>query len=106
MSIASLFQKPDMQYGLEQFRHTDGAVLLDVRTPEEFAGGHIPGSKNLPLQSIFDIEKVVTDIQTPVFVYCQSGARSRRAAAFLEKSGYTEVTDLGGISAYRGDLEK
>ena len=68
MSIASLFQKPDMQSGLEQFRNTDGAVLLDVRTPGEYAGGHIPGSKNLPLQSIFDIAKLVPDVQTPVFV--------------------------------------
>lgn len=106
MSIASLFQKPDMQSGLEQFRNTDGAVLLDVRTPGEYAGGHIPGSKNLPLQSIFDIAKLVPDVQTPVFVYCQSGARSRRAATFLEKSGYSAVTDLGGITAYHGDLEK
>ena len=106
MSIASLFQKPDMQSSLEQFRNTDGAVLLDVRTPGEYAGGHIPGSKNLPLQSIFDIAKLVPDVQTPVFVYCQSGARSHRAAAFLEKSGYAAVTDLGGISAYHGELEK
>lgn len=106
MSIASLFQKPDMQSGLEQFRNTDGAVLLDVRTPGEYAGGHIPGSKNLPLQSIFDIAKLVPDVQTPVFVYCQSGARSHRAATFLEKSGYSAVTDLGGITAYHGDLEK
>lgn len=106
MSIASLFQKPDMQSGLEQFRNTDGAFLLDVRTPGEYAGGHIHGSKNLPLQSIFDIAKLVPDVQTPVFVYCQSGARSRRAATFLEKSGYSAVTDLGGITAYHGDLEK
>lgn len=106
MSIASLFQKPDMQSSLEQFRNTDGAVLLDVRTPGEYAGGHIPGSKNLPLQSIFEIAQVVPDPQTPVYVYCQSGARSHRAAAFLEKSGYTAVTDLGGISAYHGELEK
>ena len=106
MSIASLFQKPDMQSGLEQFRNTDGAVLLDVRTPGEYAGGHIPGSKNLPLQSIFEIAQVVPDLQTPVYVYCQSGARSRRAATFLEKSGYAAVTDLGGISAYHGELKK
>ena len=106
MSIASLFQKPDMQSSLEQFRNTDGAVLLDVRTPGEYAGGHIPGSKNLPLQSIFDIAKLVPDVQTPVFVYCQSGARSHRAAAFLKKSGYAAVTDLGGITAYHGTLEK
>ena len=106
MSIASLFQKPDMQSGLEQFQSTDGAVLLDVRTPGEYAGGHIPGSKNLPLQSIFEIAQVVPDPQTPVYVYCQSGGRSHRAAAFLEKSGYTAVTDLGGISAYHGELEK
>ena len=106
MSIASLFQKPDMQSGLEQFRNTDGAVLLDVRTPGEYAGGHIPGSKNLPLQIIFEIAQMVPDPQTPVYVYCQSGARSHRAATFLEKSGYAAVTDLGGITAYHGDLDK
>ena len=96
----------DLAQGLTEYEKTPGAVLVDVRTPEEYAGGHVPGSQNLPLQMITRVEEEIPDYDTPVFLYCQSGGRSRRAAAFLEKVGYTCVQNIGGLAGYNGPLEK
>ena len=105
----SLFENvlgPDLAKGLQEYEKTPGAVLLDVRTPEEYAGGHVAGSRNLPLQMITRVEDEIPEKDTPVFVYCQSGGRSRRAAAFLEKVGYNRVKNIGGLAGYSGPLEK
>ena len=75
----------------------EGARLLDVRTPGEFAGGHIPGAILIPVQ---EIERRVNELEPkdkPIVVYCASGGRSASAAHFLTLSGYKEVFDLGGI---------
>ena len=80
-----------------------GAVLLDVRTREEYAAGHIGGSRNLPLELLpADAPRELPDRGAPLYVYCRSGGRSRRAAALLKRMGYTNVTDIGGIADYRG----
>ena len=90
---------------VEKFRETEGAVLLDVRTPMEYSQGHIPGSINSPLQDIAAAETVIEDKETPIFVYCYSGARSGSAAGFLEKKGYCNVNNIGGIASYTGEVE-
>lgn len=79
-----------------------GAVLADVRTPEEYAGGHIPGSVNWPLERL-----PVTDIDAEgvIYTYCHSGARSARAAAWLQSAGRDAVS-IGGILQWTGPLEK
>ena len=76
MGLFSFLQTKDINSGVRSFLSTEGAVLLDVRTPEEYAEGHIVGSKNIPLQSIEKTESVITDKSTPLFVHCRSGARS------------------------------
>ena len=106
MGLFDLFKKDDINQGLKVYKETEGAVLLDVRTPDEVAEGRIPGSVNIPLQRLDDVEDAVEDLDTPLFVYCQSGMRSRKAAVRLEQMGYTNVNDLGGIMAYRGELER
>lgn len=106
MSLFGNLMGPDLQQGLKEYENAPGAVLLDVRTPEEYAGGHIKGSRNLPLQNIVNVEDVLEDKSVPVYLYCQSGARSRRAAAFMEKIGYTDVHNIGGLAGYQGELEK
>ncbi len=100
-----LFRKNDINAGVEECRSTPGAVLLDVRTAEEFAGGHIPGSVNVPLGALGDVDRVAQK-STPLFVYCRSGARSASAAAVLEQEGYGQVRNIGGIAAWRGPVEK
>ena len=82
-------------------RDSSGAVLLDVRTPEEYRDGHLPGAKNLPLDRL---DTIAEPSGSPLFVYCRSGARSAQARARLARAGYS-VTDLGGLLGYRGPLE-
>lgn len=106
MSFLDLFRIPDINSGVNEFRNTSHAVLLDVRTKNEYRSGHVRGSVNLPLQNIENAKNLISDRDKPVFVYCLSGARSRRAVASLKAMGYTNVRNIGGISSYRGETVK
>lgn len=75
-----------------------GAVLLDVRTPEEFAAGHLEGARNIPLGEL-SARMGELPRDRPVVVYCRSGARSARAVARLREAGY-QARDLGAMSAW------
>lgn len=72
-----------------------GAVIVDVRSPAEFAGGHLPGARNVP---VGQIDHFIDQIgsQAVVVVYCASGIRSARAARKLRSSGL-QVLDLGTL---------
>ena len=106
MSIFDFFKQPDINKGLKEYAETENAVLLDVRTPQEYGEGHIPGSKNVPLQTLDKVRSVVENKDTELFVYCYSGARSRQATAMLQHMGYTNVQNIGGIAAYQGKVER
>ena len=106
MGLFSGFHRPSMDEGVQMFRDTAGAVLVDVRETDEYAMGHVPGSVNLPLSRIRDAEDVLPDYDTPLFVYCLSGGRSGRAVAELINMGYTAVTNIGGIGNYHGEVER
>ena len=73
--------------------------LLDVRTPEEFATGHIAGAANISVQTLAERLSEVPEDQ-PVVVYCRSGNRSAQAAQILQEAGYSSVYDLGGVNAW------
>ena len=105
MGILDLLRGPDINRGVREYGDTPDAVLLDVRTEEEYREGHIPGSRNVPLHELDDAPGVIGSRSTPVFVYCASGARSRHAARTLQVMGYTRVRNLGGIDAYSGKME-
>ena len=105
MSFFDFFRQPDINRGVTDFRNTPGAILLDVRTPQEYREGHIPGSQNIPLQAIDKAASVVENKNTPLYVYCHSGGRSRQAVQLLGQMGYRNVTNIGGIAAYRGKVE-
>ena len=77
---------------------TAGARLIDVRTPQEFGGGHIEGAKNIPVDDLADNLADISKDGGPVVIYCRSGRRSDIAAHILTKAGYTDVYDLGGIN--------
>ena len=106
MRFFDFLKGPDINQGVKEYSTTDGAVLLDVRTPDEYRQGHIPGSKNVPLQSISKVAGMIDNKSTTIFVHCLSGATSRQAAAILKQMGYTNVKNIGGISAYAGKVER
>ena len=87
---------------LEEYRNTPGAVLVDVREVDEFRSGHIPGAINQPLSTISQI-KIPKD--KTLFVYCLRGSRSRRAVGILKRMGYS-AKSIGGITAYKGEIER
>ena len=106
MGFFDFLKQPDVNQGVKEYQSTSGAVLLDVRTPAEYRSGHIPGSKNIPLQAIDKVASVAENKDTALYVYCQSGARSRQAAGLLKQLGYTNVNNIGGIAAYAGKVER
>lgn len=91
---------------LELLKGEKNAVLIDVRTEEEFKTIRIPGSILIPNTEIKEkIANVVPDKDTPVILYCRSGNRSAQAAKVLTGMGYTKVFDLGGIINWPYDTE-
>ena len=97
---------PDIGQGVEEFRATPGAVLLDVRSRQEFQEGHIPGSQNIPLSSLEEAAGLTENKETPLFVYCYSGARSGQAVHVLRRMGYVNVKNIGGIATWTGAVER
>jgi phage shock protein E len=81
--------------------HQQTGFIVDVRTPEEFAAGHVPGALNLPLQQLAGRQAELGPKSTPITLYCRSGARSATAAALLARAGFTRVTDIGAMSNWR-----
>ena len=79
----------------------ENCILIDVRSPGEFASGYIPGSINLPLGgcSEADVKMACADLNTPIVVYCASGMRSASFKGALDGLGYKNVTNAGGISS-------
>ena len=76
------------------------ALIVDVRTPEEFADGHYPGAINIPHDTILEgIEQLGVTGETPVILYCRSGNRSGQAEQALQKKGFTEARNAGGLEA-------
>jgi phage shock protein E len=72
-------------------------LLLDVRSPGEFAGGHIDGAISIPVQELVGRMDELGDKSGEIVVYCQSGSRSAMAKRLLESNGFASVHDLGGI---------
>lgn len=80
-----------------------GAIIIDVRTIGEFRDGHIKGSKNIPLDTIFSKVNEIKRLEKPVIVCCRSGMRSAQAASILKNSGI-EVMNGGGWQSLEGKL--
>lgn len=106
MGFLDFFKSPDINQGVQEFEATPGAILLDVRTPQEYEYRHIPGSTILPLQELNRAGEVIPNKDTPLFVYCHSGGRSAQAVKQLKAMGYTAAKNLGGITDYRGKIAR
>lgn len=81
----------------------NGAIILDVRTPGEYAGGHIKGSKNIPLQSLQQQLKNLPKDKT-IITCCASGMRSGSAKSMLQNNGFKEVYNGGGWSSLQSKI--
>ncbi|MEW9049658.1 MAG: rhodanese-like domain-containing protein [Neobacillus sp.] len=81
------------------------AQLIDVREPNEYEGGHILGARNIPMSQMKSRMKEIRP-DLPVYLYCQSGMRSGRAAQFLHRKGYKQLTQLqGGFKKWSGKVK-
>lgn len=93
---------PDRDPALAHKLVNEGAVLLDVRTTEEYSERHLDKAVNISVDNLSaqmsEVEKLTSgDKSKPIVVYCQRGGRAGRAKEMLTKAGYTQVTNLGGI---------
>jgi phage shock protein E len=76
----------------------ESATILDVRTPEEFSGGHYPNAINIPLDELPQRINEIKEMKQPIVAYCRSGNRSEMAVSILKQNKLTEVYNGGGLS--------
>lgn len=109
VTAAYLFWQTPTELDPKSFRkaiqETAGALLVDVRTPNEFSHGHIPGAMNIDWYSpAFAWRIAELDTAKPVFLYCKAGGRSSEAAVYIRSRGFGSVTELsGGWTAWNAE---
>ena len=79
-------------------------ILIDVRTPGEFATGHVPGAINIPLGQEAKMAEAIGAKDRPAVVYCRSGARSGRSFGLLRAHGFTRVVNGGGVASLAREM--
>ena len=98
------YRQINMEEAAEMMEKESGYIILDVRTPEEFAERHIPGALNIPNETIGTEEiPALPDKQQLILVYCRSGNRSKQASEKLAAQGYTNIVEFGGINDWTGE---
>lgn len=101
------YRRISMEEAVVMMEEESGYIILDVRRPDEFALGHIPGAVNLPNESIQTGEiAALPNKDQLILVYCRSGRRSKEASEKLVKLGYTNVVEFGGILDWKGEIER
>lgn len=83
-----------------------GAKVVDVRTPQEFASGHVPGAINIPYEEIGKRAGEIGPPSTQVVLYCRTGRRSGIAAEALQKAGYSKLYDFKSVTSWPGELAR
>ena len=98
------YRQISMDEAVTMMAEQSGYIILDVRTPEEFAEKHIPNAINVPNETIGTDEiSALPDKDQLIMVYCRSGRRSKEAAEKLVKLGYTNIVEFGGILDWKGE---
>lgn len=92
---------PSPQDVYDRLQAGDNFILLDVRTPEEWADGHIDGATLIPLQELEARAASELPKDADIVVYCRSGNRSAQAADYLAGAGYSHISDMGGIQDWQ-----
>jgi rhodanese-related sulfurtransferase len=83
-----------------------GVTVLDVRTPQEFEAGHVPGAINIPFDQVAARTAELGTKARPLLLYCRTGRRSAIAAAELVRQGFTAVYDFRSLSDWPGPVEQ
>ena len=98
------YRQINMDEAIAMMEEESGYIILDVRTPEEFADKHIPGAVNIPNETIGTVEiPELPNKDQLILVYCRSGNRSKQASEKLVALGYTNIVEFGGINDWPGD---
>lgn len=106
-STGGRFYQVNQEYAKGIMEQEENVLVVDVRTPQEYAEGHIPGAILIPLDTIGDEPpKELPDLNQKILVYCRSGRRSKQAAGKLARLGYTEIYEIGGIMTWPYEIEK
>ena len=101
---AGTYRQITAQEAAELMESETGYIVLDVRTPEEYAGRHIPGAITGPNETIGSTApEQLPDREQLILIYCRSGNRSKQAADKLVALGYTNIVEFGGISSWSGE---
>ena len=88
-----------------KMQEEEGIIIVDVRTAEEYAGGHIPNAILIPNETIKDEQpEELPDLDATILIYCRSGNRSAQATKKLVEMGYTNLYDFGGINSWPYDI--
>ena len=99
------YRRITQEQAAQMMTQEDGHLIVDVRRPEEYAEGHIPGAVNIPNETIGDEwPEALPDPDQILLVYCRSGNRSRQASEKLARLGYTNVFEFGGINTWTGEV--
>ena len=106
-STANSYRQVSMDEAVEIMKKDRNYIILDVRRPDEYAEGHIPGAINIA-NEVIGTEEIpeLPDKAQLILVYCRSGRRSKEAAEKLVKLGYTNIVEFGGILDWKGEIEK
>ena len=106
-SSSSGYRQISMNEAVKMMRDEKDYIILDVRRPDEFAEGHIPGAINVPNEEIgtAEIAELPNKSQL-ILVYCRSGRRSKESSEKLVKLGYANIVEFGGIQDYEGEIQK
>lgn len=103
-SEETTYRRVSMDDAIAMMEEESGYIILDVRTPEEFAEKHIPGAINIPNETIGTTEiPELPDKDQLILVYCRSGNRSKQASEKLAALGYTNIVEFGGINDWPGE---
>ena len=98
---------PDEAQVLMKQEQEQDYLILDVRSPEEYAQGHIPHAINIPIERIGDVPpKELPDRNQTIFVYCSKGVRSMNVSNRLAHMGYKDIVEMGGLQDWNGELVK
>lgn len=98
--------KKSLMEAVKEAKQNQAVRLVDVRSPEEYRQGHVPGAINLPLDRLDNAARLLPDKGFTLYLYCHSGARSAMAVGALKRLGYADCSNVGGVGGYAGALEK